>query len=143
MNEFEAVVSRWPTAGSELTYDIGSEFYGETHAWFGGDGSYRIWSTVTEGRARLDYSGECDPDDVAAAIEAFRREAVWTLSHRRVFQGEDDALVRVAVQDDDGVGQVELWVSEVRGTPDFERAQAPLLELIRRLSGATILETGR
>lgn len=141
MTAMDDVLSRWPTAGSELTYDIGSEFYGETHARFGGDGTYRIWSTVTEGRARLDYEGRCDPGDVAALVEHLRAGALT--SPERGLQGEDDALVRLAVRDDSGAGTVELWVSQIREQPAFDEAQQPVLDLIRRLSDGSILETGR
>jgi hypothetical protein len=143
VNTFEGVVRRWPSAGSELTYDIGSEFYGETHARLGGDGSYRLWSTVTQDRTRLDYEGLCDPDEVVAVVAAMQRHAVWQVSHVRPLQGEDDALVRIAVKDERGSDQVELWISEVGDVPEFERAQEPLLALIRTLSGGAILETGR
>jgi hypothetical protein len=143
---FRAIMTEWPRQGGPkfwLGYHIGSEFYGETDARFEADGRYELWSTVTDDEERRQFSGKCDPNDVGDLISLIVREQLWDVHHVRTTQTEDDALVYLEASDGERHGRIELWVSEVTLVPPFERVQAAVLELVRKLSGNVILEIGR
>jgi hypothetical protein len=146
-SEFRAVVAEWPSDGGSasfwLGYHIGSEFYGETDARFTANGSYHLWSTVTAGGERREFSGRCDPNDVRRLASLIEREQLWGARHLRSTRADDDALVSIEVGDGLRNGRIELWVSELGLVPAFERVQEAILELVRRLSNNAILEVGR
>jgi hypothetical protein len=144
--DLRVIVTDWlnrdDTAGYWLGYHVGSEFYGETDARFQADGRYELWSTVTEGRQRREFSGQCGPEDIRELVSLVAREELWAVHHVRPTQTDDDALARLEAGDGIRHGASELWVSEVESVPSFARVQDAVLELVRRLSAGSILETG-
>lgn len=146
-SDFSSIVTNWlgqaDPQGFWLDYRIGSEFYGETSAHFEADGTYDLWSTVTEGRERRQFSGQHDPRDIGDIVALIDREHLSTVRHVRPNQADDDSLATVDIGDATSRARVELWVSEIESVPAFARVQAAVLDLIRRLSDGTILEAGR
>ncbi len=145
-HDLRAVIEDWPSEGGSdhrLAYRIGNEFTGETAAAFGADGSYELWSTVTPGHEHREFTGHCDPAEIAALAALMAAEELWTVTHIDPRQREDDSLVVLEAGDGERSGRVELWLSEVPRVPGFARVQEALLELVRRLSGGVILEEGR
>jgi hypothetical protein len=144
--DFAAILDAW-LAGTApqawLRYAIGSEFYGETHARFAADGAYAVWSTVTEGRERLEFTGRIDPARVVELVNQVAAAEPWTARHVKAHQSDDDALAVLEVGNGDRSYRVELWVSEIPQVPNFDRAQQPVLSLTRELSDGVILESGR
>ena len=122
---------------------MGTDFLGETDARLRADGSYELWSTVTAGRRRREFSGRTDPAVVQDVVALMAREELWTVGHVNPHQADDDALAIFEVGDGQRSGRVELWVSEVASVPAFDRCQQAVLGLVRRLSNEVILENGR
>lgn len=144
--DFAAILDAWLASTAPqawLCYDIGSEFYGETHARFAADGAYAVWSTVTEGRERLEFTGRVDPARVLELVSQVAAAEPWTARHVKAHQSDDDALAVLEVGNGDRSDRVELWVSEIPQVPNFDRAQKPILSLTRELSDGAILESGR
>jgi hypothetical protein len=126
-----------------ILYHVGDEFSGETDFRLHGDGVFSLWSTVTAGRARRDYTGRVDQKQVGDVARALLRGQVWNVRHVRAIPGDDDPEVRIAVQSGDSLAEVILWVSEVNHRPAFADAQRSLIELIREVSRGEVLEVGR
>ncbi|MFI9586941.1 hypothetical protein ACIHCQ_35115 [Streptomyces sp. NPDC052236] len=145
--DLQAIAAEWPAQGEAggfwIAYHIGSEFYGETDARFEDNGRYVLWSTVTQGRERLEFSGRLDPDEVRGLVELVTRERLWTVRHVRPTQADDDAPAFLEAGDGVRRARVELWVSEAGSVPEFARVQEAVLDLIRRVSDGAILEVGR
>ena len=147
MSDMEVVLRAWlldsSPSGQWLHYHIGNAFRGETDSLLHADGRYALWSTVTSGRQRREFTGRCDPDDVRAIAELMVRQELWRAKHVAGHQAEDDSEASLEVGDDGRHDRVVLWMSEIRSVPRFERVQEALLCLARRLSGSEILEIGR
>lgn len=126
-----------------ILYHIGDEFSGETDFRLQGDGSFTLWSTVTAGRARRDYTGQVDLEQVKNVARGLLSARVWEVRHVRSIPGDDDPEVRIAIQHGDSIAQAVLWVSELKERPAFTEAQKPLLELIHQVSRGEVLEVGR
>jgi hypothetical protein len=126
-----------------ILYHVGDEFSGETDFRLHGDGVFSLWSTVTAGRTRRDYTGRVDQKQVGDVARALLHGQVWNVQHVRAISGDDDPEVRIAVQNGDRVTEVILWVSEVNHRPAFAEAQRSLIELIREVSRGEVLEVGR
>jgi hypothetical protein len=132
-----------PPAEFAVHYRIGDEFSGETEFRLWGDGRYDLRSTVTPGRATRTFAGQAEAAEVEELVRALKEARIWEATHVRTKPGEDDPEASIAVE---GAGQEErvaLWVSEIRESPPFARAQQALLALIRRLSGGEVLEGGQ
>ena len=127
-----------------LAYDIGNSFSGQTHFALHGDGTYSLWSTVTEGRARLELTGKL--------TSAEMRELLTALSRSHFSQGcadekskvEDDVVnARISIKDGRTEEVAGVWLSQMDDHPGFKAAQDTLLALIGKLSGGKILEKGQ
>lgn len=127
----------------ELLYHIGDDFSGETDFRLRGDGDFALWSTVTAGRARRDFAGRVDPEEVKIVARALLDAQLWTVQHLRSIPGEDDPEARIAVQKGGESAVAVLWVSEVKDVAAFAEAQKVLLDLIWQVSGGEVLEVGR
>jgi hypothetical protein len=126
-----------------IIYHIGDEFSGETDVQLHGDGAYRMWSTVTVGRARRAFTGQVSRSDVRAIVQALLSAQIWDVRHVRNIPGDDDPEAIIAVQRGDGREEVILWVSEIDKRPSFAEAQQAILDLIRTVSSGEVLEVGR
>jgi hypothetical protein len=126
-----------------LRYRIGDSFSGETRLDLRGDGTYDASSTATAGRERRSYQGRLPADQVQALARAVRDARVWEARHVRDKPREDDPPASLSVAGDGRDADVTLWVSEIGRVPQFAAAQDAVLELIRRISGGEVLESGR
>jgi hypothetical protein len=126
-----------------VRYHIGDSFTGETGLDLRGDGSYDAFSTATAGRQRRSYRGQLSVDDARSLVRALRDARIWEARHVRSKPREDDPLASLSVAAHGGDAAVELWVSEIELVPPFAAAQAAVLDVIRRISGGEVLESGR
>jgi hypothetical protein len=131
--------------GSEpaaVTYTVGGTYPGWTSLRLTADGDYELQSTMAEDGQQHGFSGKVRPDQVAEFVTLLRNERIWEVEHvKKRAPGETAARIEVTVGDRSAV--VELWTSEVRRVPAFQRATAVLVELIGELSGGEIAEPGR
>ncbi len=126
-----------------VCYRIGDAFSGETGLDLRGDGTYDAFSTATAGRQRRTYRGQLSVDDARALVRALCDARVWEARHVRSKPREDDPLASLSVTADGADAAVELWVSEIDRVPPFAAAQDAVLDVIRRISGGEVLESGR
>lgn len=118
-----------------LHYRVGSSFTGRTELFLRGDGGYRLVSDVTEGRVERTYEGE--GEDAQAVARAWTLARVWEF----VPDGEkrmDDPPCILGVDGD----EIVLRMHQAREHEGFRAAQAPVIELIRRVSGGEVRESG-
>lgn len=124
-----------PAREVTLHYRVGSSFTGRTELFLRGDGHYELTSDVTEGRAERSFSGETEgARDVA---RAWVEQAVWSFEP----DGEkrmDDPPCILGVDGE----QMVLRLHQAREHAGYQAAQAPVLELIRSVSGGEVLESG-
>jgi hypothetical protein len=132
-----------PGADFTLYYHIGDSFSGETDFRLGGDGSYALWSTVTEGRQRRDYTGQLATAQVEALVQDMLAAEIWKVKHVRSKPGEDDPLAIIGAKAGQQDFQVVLWVSEIRRVPSFVEVQDKILRLVHDISAGQVLETGK
>lgn len=124
-----------PPGEVTLHYRVGSSFTGRTELFLRGDGHYELTSNVTSGRAERAYSGEAE--GAREIARAWVEQAIWDFEP----DGEkrmDDPLCILGVDGD----ETALRLHQAREHPGFRAAQAPVLELIRRVSGGEVLESG-
>jgi hypothetical protein len=126
-----------------LRYRIGDSFSGETGLELRGDGTYDAFSTATEGRQRRGYRGRLPAEEVQALVRALQDARVWDARHVRSKPREDDPPASLSVAADGREADVTVWVSEIGQVPSFAAAQDAVLDLIRRISGGEVLESGR
>lgn len=125
-----------------IHYHIGNSFSGETEFKLKGDGDYELWSTVTKGRQRRTYSGKVNVEQVKQVVKEFSDAEIWEVKHFRDKPGDDDPEASIEIECDGQKFKVALWVSEIRNSPQFAKAQQALLTLAHALSGGEILESG-
>jgi hypothetical protein len=118
-----------------LHYRVGSSFTGRTELFLEGDGRYRLTSDVTEGRAERTYEGE--GEDAAAVARAWAGARVWEFEPDGEKRMDDPPCVLGV----DGE-QIVLRTHQAREHAGFQAAQAPVIELIRRVSGGEVRESG-
>jgi len=126
-----------------INYHIGNSFSGETYFRLVGDGNYELWSTVTEGRQKKTYSGQIKVEQVQQIVESFLDAEVWKAKHFHKKPSHDDPETSIIIGCGSQEFQVALWVSEIRESPQFAKAQQSLLTLVHILSAGEILETGQ
>jgi hypothetical protein len=126
-----------------VRYRIGDSFSGETGLDLHGDGTYDAFSTATAGKQRRSYRGQLSIDDVQALVRALHEARIWEARHVRSKPREDDPLASLSVTADGRDATVMLWVSEIGRVPPFAAAQDAVLDVIRRISGGEVLESGR
>lgn len=124
-------------------YHIGDSFSGETEMLLNGDGQYQLWSTVTQGRQRKDYSGVVEPERVQEITRGMQDVRLWDVEHLRTKSGEDDPDAIMGIQTRSGRSEVVRWVSEISQSPAFSEVQDKLLLLIHEVSDGEVLESGR
>lgn len=131
--------------GSEITfyYHIGDSFSGETDFRLQGDGNYKVWSTVTQGRQRKEYSGKIEFSEVAALAQKMLAVKIWEVKHIRAKPGEDDPQAVIGVLAGEQDYQVILWVSEISQSTPFEEVQRSILDIVYKVSQGEVLEVGR
>ena len=126
-----------------IAYHVGDGFSGETDLILEGNGDYRLWSTVTQGRQRRNYSGAVPVETVQALVREIVRVRLWEVDHVVRDRGRDNPETRIDVRvGEDGFSAV-LWVSEVDDVPPFDEIQQQILALARSLSDGDVLEVGR
>lgn len=130
-------------AGNEfmIHYHIGNDFSGETDFRLQGDGSYHLWSTVTQGYLRKSYSGQVAPEQVRKIAQDMLNAKVWRVKHTHP-RGLDDPDVKITVFAKGQKSGVVLWLSEVRESLPFAGIQQKLLEVVHRVSEGEVLENG-
>ena len=126
-----------------IHYHIGNSFSGETEFMLGGDGNYELWSTVTKGRHRITYSGQVEVEQVKQVAKEFLDAEIWKTEHLREKPIPDDPEASIIIECAGQKFKVVLWVSEIRKSPQFAKAQQSLLTLVHTLSSGEILETGQ
>jgi hypothetical protein len=131
------------TGDGVLSYAVGDEFRGATRFTLAADGAYLLRSTRTADRAELTFEGRIDPGRVRAVAAEWREARVWEVRHLRAKPGDDDPPAVLALDAGGHRSEVVLWVSEVPSSEAFQRARAPLLDLVRELSDGRVLEYGR
>jgi hypothetical protein len=126
-----------------LRYRIGDAMTDETALELRGDGRYDAFSTATAGGQRRDYAGEISGDEVRALIAALVHARVWDARHVERMRPKGAPPASISVSAGGREADVELWVSEIADVPQFDAAQDAVLDLIRRISDAEVLEPGR
>jgi hypothetical protein len=126
-----------------LAYDIGTPFSGQTHLSLHGDGSYSLWSTVTEGRARLEFTGTLDGAELQGLLTALSHSRFWEEPGPEKARTPDDVKARITLKTGDAEQAAAVWLSQMDEHPAFRTAQTALLTLIAKLSGNKILEKGQ
>ena len=124
-------------------YHIGDSFSGETEFRLEGDGKYELWSTATKGRQRKTYTGQVEVEQVKQMVKEFLDAEVWEVRHFRDKPGDDDPEASIEVECGGQKYRVALWVSEIRKSPQFVKAQQALLTLAHTLSAGEVLESGK
>jgi hypothetical protein len=137
------VDKRTPGSAFLMRYHIGNTFSGETDFRLRGDGTYDLWSTVTEGRRRRTYAGRIEDARVERLAALFLESRIWEAHHLRQKPAMDDPRATIAVESGGQASEVSLWASEIPDSPPFATAQRELLALIHDLSMGEILEGGR
>ena len=130
-------------AFAALTYDIGTPFSGQTHFLLHGDGSYSLWSTVTEGRKRLEFTGTLDGAELQDLLTTLSRSRFWEEPGPDKARTPDDVKARITLKTADAEQAAAVWLGEMDEHPAFRTAQHALLTLIAKLSGNKILEKGQ
>lgn len=128
---------------SSLAYDIGNSFAGQTHFVLQGDGTYSLWSTVTEGRARLEFTGTLGGTEIQALLAAISQSRFWDGPASEKTKTPDDIRARITLKEANAERAAAVWLSQMDEHPGFQAAQDTLLALIARLSGNKILEKGK
>jgi hypothetical protein len=131
------------TSEFAIYYHIGDSFSGETDLLLKGDGQYELWSTVTQGRQRKEYTGQLVPERVREIAKTMQTVQLWEVKHVRAKPGEDDPDAIIGVQTGTARSEVVLWVSEISQSPAFSEVQDRLLSLIHDVSDGEVLESGR
>lgn len=126
-----------------IHYHIGGGLSGKTDFRLQGDGSYELWSTVTKGRERKSYCGQVETSQVEQVVQDMLATKVWQARHLYPTPALDDPDAKIAVKAGDQKSEVVLWVSEIRESPPFQKAQGQLLSLIHDLSQGEVLENGQ
>ena len=126
-----------------IRYHIGDDFSTETQFDLRGDGAFDLWSTATHGRQRRTFSGQLDINQVQQVVTALQETRFWEVQHIKTHPGEDDPEASIAVTAGGDSFQVTLWVSEIRHSPIFNKAQQLLLALVHEISGGQVLENGQ
>lgn len=126
-----------------IHYHIGNSFSGETEFRLQGGGNYELSSTVTKGRQRKTYTGQVEVEQVKQVVKELLDAEVWKVKHFRDKPGDDDPEASIEIEASGQKFKVVLWVSEIRKSPQFAKAQQELLTLTHTLSAGEILETGQ
>ena len=134
---------RIPPADLAIHYHIGTAFYGETDFLLTGDGAYQLWSTVTEGRQRHEYSGQMGVSDVQEVVRTMLSVRLWEVKHVFSERGRDNPEARIVVTCGEQTFPVVLWVMEIDDVPAFDEVQEKILKLVRRVSDDEVEEPGR
>jgi hypothetical protein len=131
-------------AASDLAirYHVGNSFSGETELRLGGDGKYELWSTVTKGRQRKTYSGQLEVEQVEQVAKELLENEIWEIKHFPDGPVPDDPEASIEIECAGQKFKAALWVSEIRKSPRFAKAQQALLTLVHTLSDGEILESG-
>lgn len=127
----------------KIYYHIGNAFAGETEFNLSGDGSYELWSTVTNNRQRREYSGQVKRADVQALVLTMLDVEFWDVTHVSSERGLDNPEVRVEVTAGGKSFPVVLWATEIDDVPAFDTVQEEILALVRQVSDGEVLEVGR
>jgi hypothetical protein len=126
-----------------IEYQIGNSFSGETELTLRGDGAYELWSTVTQGRQRKNYSGVIEVSRVEELLRKILEVELWNVRHLDEKRRQDDPGASIAVEINGEKFKVVLWVSEISRSPSFSQVQEKLLSLVNELSSGEVLENGR
>lgn len=127
----------------EVHYHVGSSFSGETDFHLYGDGTYQLWSTVTQDRQRREYSGQLNTAEVHELVRTMLSVKLWEVKHISTERGLDNPEARIIITSGKESFPVVLWVSEIDEVPAFDEVQEKILTLVRRVSGGEVLEIGR
>jgi hypothetical protein len=130
------------SAPATVVYTVGGSFPGWSNLRLDADGSYELRSTMAEDQQQHEFSGTVSPDRVSALIAQLRDERIWEVEHVKK-RAPGETAARIEVTAGERSAAVELWTSEVRRVPAFQRATDVLVALIGELSGGVISEPGR
>jgi hypothetical protein len=125
-----------------VTYTVGGTYTGWTSLRLDADGGFELLSTMAEDQQQHEFSGTVQADRVAGLVALLRDERIWEVEHVKK-RAPGETAARIEVTAGDRSAGVELWTSEVRRVPAFQRATAVLVELIDELSGGVVAEPGR
>jgi hypothetical protein len=127
----------------KVHYHVGSAFSGETDFHLHGDGTYQLWSTVTQNRQRREYSGQLNTKDVHELVQMMLSVRLWEVKHISPERGRDNPEARITIISGGESFPVILWVSEIDEVPAFDEVQEKILMLVRLVSANEVLEVGR
>lgn len=122
-----------------IHYHIGNDFCGETDFRLQGNGTYDLWTTVTNGRRKKSYSGQVAICQVEQVVEEMLTTRIWQVQHIYATRALDDPGAKIAIEVANQKSEVMLWASEIRESPPFAAVQAQLLSLIDEVSQGQVL----
>ncbi len=125
-----------------IKYHTGNSFLGETFFELKGDGSYKLWSTVTRKRRKREFTGNIDKKLVIELVEIILKKKIWEIKHINPNPADDDAEAIISVQEKNNVFSAVLWISEIRNVEEFKEVINVIIKIIRDISHNKILESG-
>ena len=147
-NHFKIILQNYlskvhPLSEFHLSYRIGNPFRGETSLLLNGNGTYRMASTVTQGRQEIIQEGTISEKEVFELIQLILEAQPWEIHKLYDRPQNDDARIIIEVVNHTAKNSIGIWTSEVNEQPAFNRAQTAILKLINHISDGKILETGQ
>ena len=122
-----------------IHYHIGNDFCGETDFRLQGNGTYDLWTTVTNGRQKKSYSGQVAVCEVEQVVEEMLANRIWQVRHIYPMRALDDPGAKIAIEAANQKFEVMLWASEIEESPPFAAVQGELLSLIHEVSQGQVL----
>ena len=125
-----------------IHYHIGNTLVGETNMTLYGDGTYKLWSTVTNDRQKLNFTGTLNPFEVNTIIRMIIETKIWTIKPKHPIPYPDDAEAYITITANKKEITIRLLISQIKTEPAFAKIQEAILNLVQKLSDREILETG-
>ena len=125
-----------------VEFHIGNSFLGETFFELKGEGSYKLWSTVTRRRKKKEFTGTLDKKKVAELVDFILKKKIWEIKHINPNPADDDAEVIITVRETNNTCRTVLWISEIKDVEPFKEVVNKIIAIIRDISNDEILESG-